>query len=283
MKKVLLIGVIMAVVFSFSACEFGESNESKSGDNKTTSTSASVTKVVTKAPEKKEPKTVTITGRDTNRYKDVTENPIVTMTMEDGNVVKMELYPKYAPSTVENFIYLINKKFYDGVIFHRVMPGFMAQGGDPDGIGTGGPGYYIEGEFLENDFAQNTLRHDIGTLSMARATPPNSAGSQFFIVTDESAYASLDNKYAAFGKVIEGMDEVYNIVNSPVNFSSNDMQNVWSKLIGGEELDETETALVQAYHAGELFDYPINPPKIKTMTVETFGVEYEEPFMIKEN
>lgn len=204
-----------------------------------------------------------------------TQNPVVTMTMNDGKVVKIELYPNIAPNTVNNFISLINKNFYDGVIFHRVIPGFMAQGGDPDGNGTGGPDYYIKGEFSSNNF-KNDLKHDIGVISMARATPPDSAGSQFFICTGERA-AALDGDYAAFGKVIEGMDNVMDIVNSPVGFSTNDLETAMTKAYAGKELTSNEIAIIQAYQAGVAFDRPVNPPKIKTMTVETFGVTYPEP------
>ena len=130
-------------------------------------------------------------------------NPIVTIEMEDGGVMKAELYPDIAPNTVNNFISLVQSGFYDGLIFHRVIPGFMIQGGDPDGAGTGGPGYSIKGEFSQNGF-QNDLMHTRGVLSMARAMDPNSAGSQFFVMVDDAPH--LDGGYAAFGKVIEGME-----------------------------------------------------------------------------
>ena len=140
-------------------------------------------------------------------------NPIVTIEMENGGVIKIELYPDKAPETVNNFISLVNKKFYDGLIFHRTIPGFMAQGGDPEGNGMGGPGYKIKGEFRENSF-NNTISHVRGVISMARGMIRNSAGSQFFIVTDDSTF--LDGKYASFGTVIEGMGVVDEIVNSEV-------------------------------------------------------------------
>ena len=133
------------------------------------------------------------------------QNPIVTIEMEDGGTIKAELYPEIAPNTVNNFISLINKGYYDGVIFHRVIPGFMIQGGDPKGTGTGGPGYSIKGEFTRNGF-KNDLKHDRGVLSMARTMMPNSAGSQFFIMHKNSPH--LDGQYAAFGKVVAGMDVV---------------------------------------------------------------------------
>lgn len=142
-----------------------------------------------------------------------TENPIVTMEISDYGTIKIELYPKYAPNTVANFVNLVESGFYNDNTFHRLVPGFVLQGGDPDGDGTGGPGYTIKGEFSENGYGKNTLKHDKGVVSMARTNMPNSAGSQFFIVLDDtkSIHASLDNKYAAFGKVIEGMDIIENI------------------------------------------------------------------------
>lgn len=141
------------------------------------------------------------------------DNPIVTMKIKDYGTIKIELYPKYAPNTVANFVSLIESKFYDNNTFHRLVPGFVLQGGDPDGNGTGGPGYTIKGEFRENGYTKNTLKHTTGIISMARATDPDSAGSQFFIVLADSQMVSqsLDNKYAAFGKVIEGMDTIKNI------------------------------------------------------------------------
>lgn len=141
------------------------------------------------------------------------ENPIVTMEISDYGTIKIELYPKYAPNTVANFVNLVESGFYNDNTFHRLVPGFVLQGGDPDGDGTGGPGYTIKGEFSENGYAKNTLKHDKGVVSMARTNMPNSAGSQFFIVLDDTKtiHASLDNKYAAFGKVIEGMDIIENI------------------------------------------------------------------------
>lgn len=173
--------------------------------------------------------------------------PIVTIEMEDGGIIKIELYPKKAPETVNNFISLIKSGFYDGLVFHRTIPGFMAQGGDPNGTGRGGPGYGIKGEFSENGFA-NDISHVRGIVSMARSMLPNSAGSQFFIVTEDSIF--LDGKYAAFGSVIQGMDVVDKIVNTPVITRSN---------------------------VKEGKDRPINPPVMKKVTVETFGNEYNEP------
>lgn len=168
------------------------------------------------------------------------ENPIVTIEMENGDIIKAELYPEIAPNTVNNFISLAQKGFYDGLIFHRVINGFMIQGGDPNGVGTGGPGYSIPGEFAQNGF-NNELAHTEGVLSMARSMHPDSAGSQFFIMHKDSPH--LDGAYAAFGKVIEGMDKVNKIA-------------------------ETKTGAQ---------DRPIEDQKIKKMTVDTKGVDYEEP------
>ena len=167
-------------------------------------------------------------------------NPIVTIEMENGDVIKAELYPEVAPNTVNNFISLINKGFYDGVIFHRVIPGFMIQGGDPQGTGTGGPGYSIRGEFTSNRFL-NELKHTRGVLSMARTMDPNSAGSQFFIMHEDAPH--LDGQYAAFGKVIEGMEAVDRIASTRTNDN----------------------------------DKPRINQTMKKVTVETFGVDYPEP------
>ena len=167
-------------------------------------------------------------------------NPIVTIEMEDGGIMKAELYPEIAPNTVNNFISLVKKGFYDGVIFHRVIPGFMIQGGDPKGVGTGGPGYTIHGEFSGNGF-KNDLKHDRGVLSMARTMAPNSAGSQFFIMHEDSPH--LDGQYAAFGKLIEGIEVVDRIANVRTDYN----------------------------------DKPRIPQVMKKVTVETFGTEYPEP------
>lgn len=168
------------------------------------------------------------------------QNPIVTITMENGDVIKAELYPEIAPNSVNNFISLIKKGFYDGLIFHRVIRGFMIQGGCPNGTGMGGPGYTIPGEFAQNGF-KNDLKHDAGVLSMARAMHPDSAGSQFFIM--HKAAPHLDGAYAAFGKVIEGMDVVNKIAETRTDYS----------------------------------DRPMETQKIASMTVDTFGVDYAEP------
>ena len=142
-------------------------------------------------------------------------NPIVTIEMENGGVIKVELYPEIAPNTVNNFLSLVNKGFYDGLIFHRVIPGFMIQGGDPQGTGMGGPGYSIKGEFASNGF-KNPLKHKRGVISMARSMRPDSAGSQFFIMHQDAPH--LDGQYAAFGRVVEGMDIVDEIASVPTDF-----------------------------------------------------------------
>ena len=168
------------------------------------------------------------------------KNPVVTIEMMNGDTIKAELYPEIAQNTVNNFISLVKKGFYDGLIFHRVISGFMIQGGCPDGNGMGGPGYCIKGEFLQNGFP-NSLNHTEGVLSMARAMSPNSAGSQFFIMHKDAPH--LDGAYAAFGKVIEGMENVNKIADVRTDYS----------------------------------DRPMKEQKIKAMTVETFGEEYPEP------
>lgn len=167
-------------------------------------------------------------------------NPVVTIIMENGDVMKAELYPEVAPNTVNNFISLVKKGYYDGLIFHRVIRGFMIQGGCPQGTGMGGPGYSIKGEFSQNGF-KNDLKHTEGVLSMARSMMPNSAGSQFFIMHKDAPH--LDGAYAAFGKVTEGMDVVNKIAEECTDYS----------------------------------DRPLKTQKIKSMTVDTFGVEYPEP------
>lgn len=168
------------------------------------------------------------------------QNPIVTITMNDGGTIRLELYPDVAPNTVNNFISLVNKKYYDGLIFHRVIKGFMIQGGCPNGTGMGGPGYGIKGEFSQNG-VENTLMHTEGVLSMARAMDPNSAGSQFFIMHKNAPH--LDGGYAAFGKVIEGMDVVNKIAETNTDYN----------------------------------DRPLEKQVMARVTVDTFGVDYPEP------
>lgn len=168
------------------------------------------------------------------------KNPVITITMENGDIIKAELYPEIAPNTVNNFLSLVKKGYYDGLIFHRVINGFMIQGGCPQGTGTGGPGYSIKGEFSQNGVA-NTFKHSEGVLSMARAMHPDSAGSQFFIMHKPAPH--LDGAYAGFGKVIEGMDIVNKIADVKTDYN----------------------------------DRPMSEQKIKSMTAETFGEEYPEP------
>lgn len=169
------------------------------------------------------------------------ELPIATIKVKDFGTIKAELYPDKAPNTVNNFISLANSGFYDGLIFHRVIKGFMNQGGDPDGVGTGGPGYSIKGEFSSNGYTNNDLKHTAGVLSMARSSNPDSAGSQFFIMAEEASY--LDGDYAAFGKVTEGMDVV-------------------------EAINSVET---------DKNDKPLKDVVIESITVDTKGIDYKEP------
>ncbi len=174
------------------------------------------------------------------------DNPIVTMNIKDYGTIKIELYPKYAPNTVANFVNLVEEGFYNGNTFHRLVPGFVLQGGDPEGNGTGGPGYSIKGEFRENGYTKNTLKHKAGIISMARSASPDSAGSQFFIVLADSQMisASLDNKYAAFGKVIEGLEIIKKIEDS-------------------EKVENEQTGKLKENIT------------IESATVETFGKEYK--------
>lgn len=219
-KSLAFVLTVLLVLFSLAGCgtqaEKGISNDSNDG------------KSGNKSSEKSE------------YPSDVTENPVVTITMENNEVIKLELYPDIAPNTVANFVTLINKGFYDGLIFHRVIPDFMIQGGDPAGNGTGGPDYSIFGEFAANGF-ENNLKHERGVLSMARTNDPNSAGSQFFIMVNEST--QLDGQYAAFGKVIEGMEEVDSIVSVERNGA----------------------------------DLPLKEQKMKTVKVDSKGYNYPEP------
>ncbi len=169
------------------------------------------------------------------------QNPVVTIEMADGKIIKAELYPDKAPNTVNNFISLVSSGFYDGLIFHRVISGFMIQGGDPAGVGTGGPGYNIKGEFALNGYTNNNIKHERGVLSMARAMSPNSAGSQFFIMHKNASH--LDGQYAAFGKVTEGIETVDEIASTATDWN----------------------------------DKPKSPQIMRKVTVQTFGVEYPQP------
>lgn len=221
------------VLFTLIFVAFAGGCSSKQGDKVD-----STPKVTEKVEPSKEIKTEIKTEKTA---KD--KNPIVTIEMEDGGIINIELYPEIAPNTVRNFVSLVQKGFYNGVIFHRVIPGFMIQGGDPEGTGGGGPGYSIPGEFSENGF-NNSLKHGKGVISMARTGEPNSAGSQFFIVVADSANnsASLDDKYASFGKVTTGMETADKIV--------------------AVEKDQN--------------DKPLKDQKMKKVTVDTFGVKYGE-------
>lgn len=181
---------------------------------------------------------------DSKPKQTIKDNPVATIKMENNDVIKIELYPNIAPNTVSNFITLAESGFYNGVIFHRVIPGFMIQGGDPNGDGTGGPDYHIKGEFTSNGF-ENQLKHERGIISMARTQAPDTAGSQFFIMVADAD--SLDGEYAAFGKVTDGMDVVDNIVNA-----QRDQQ-----------------------------DKPLKEQKMKQITIDTFGIDYPQPEKIE--
>lgn len=187
-----------------------------------------------------------------NGGKQVKKDPVATITMDDGSTITIELYPNKAPNTVDNFIYLVNQGFYDGLTFHRIIDGFMIQGGDPAGDGTGGPGYMIKGEFAKNGFTQNDVKHVPGVISMARAGDPyyDSAGSQFFIMVGTAP--SLDGSYAAFGKCVDdaSLQVCMNLAKTPVG--------------------------------GPNGDAPVNPPKIKKIVVDTFGVQYPDPQKISQ-
>ncbi|VTR26614.1 peptidyl-prolyl cis-trans isomerase B [Actinobacillus pleuropneumoniae] len=223
--------VILGLLFVMTACGQND-KETESGAGGGTGSTNGAT-----APEAEPPKETEVKQNvpDPNA-----SHPIVTIEMENGKTIKLELYPEVAPNTVNNFISLVEQGFYDGTGFHRVIPGFMIQGGDPDGNGTGGPGYAIAGEFTSNGF-QNDLKHTTGVLSMARAQDPNSAGSQFFIMVADAP--SLDSQYASFGKVIEGMETAEEIV--------------------GLERDQ--------------MDKPLEVPVMKKVTVDTLGKDYPDP------
>ena len=178
-----------------------------------------------------------------NNEEDIEKNPLVTMEIEDYGTIKIELYPEYAPNTVANFVNLIESGFYDGLTFHRLVPGFVLQGGDPDGDGTGGPGYTIDGEFKANGYTKNTLSHDKGVISMARSMDYDSTGSQFFIVLDDSAKSSLDGMYAGFGRVTEGVE-------------------ILEEIEANEEIADDATGALEENIT------------ITKVTVDTFGYEY---------
>lgn len=230
----LLLMLVLLIVAS--GCGAGKSN---SGGNSLGSGGSAATNAPTKAPEEEGP---ALLSPD--------KHPVVTIELSNGKTVKLELYPEVAPNTVNNFISLVQKGFYDGLTFHRVIPGFMVQGGDPEGTGAGGPGYSIAGEFTENGF-ENKLKHTRGVLSMARASDPDSAGSQFFIMVED--YPSLDNKYASFGKVMEGMEAVDEIVN--------------------QTRDANDKPLPTTDENGN----SIAPITMKKLTVDTRSMTFEEP------
>ncbi|MGM0881825.1 MAG: peptidylprolyl isomerase [Bacillota bacterium] len=224
----LLMAALLIVASGCGANKSAAGNDSLGGGNTNANTNTA-SPAPTEEPVSDEPE---LLGSD--------KHPVVTIELSNDKIIKLELYPEVAPNTVNNFISLINKGFYDGLIFHRVIPGFMIQGGDPDGVGTGGPGYSIPGEFSENRF-ENKLKHTRGVLSMARSNMPDSAGSQFFIMVAD--YPPLDNQYASFGKVTEGMEAVDEIVNQPRDAS----------------------------------DKPNDPISMKKVTVDTLGMTFEEP------
>lgn len=228
-KLMLLLVSMMTLLLILSGC--GQDENRNASDNNSNASGTSTTET----PSTEEPAAKKVVPDPEASH------PIVTIEMDSGKTIKLELYPEVAPNTVNNFISLVKKGFYDGVIFHRVIPGFMIQGGDPDGTGAGGPGYSIAGEFTSNGF-QNDLGHTRGVLSMARTGEPDSAGSQFFIM--HADYPSLDTQYAAFGKVIEGIEVVDEIATLPTG--ANDRPNE-----------------------------PI--PTMKKVTVDTLGKEYPEP------
>lgn len=228
-KLMLALVSMMTLLLILSGC--GQDENRNASDNNSNASGTSTTET----PSTEEPVAKKVVPDPEASH------PIVTIEMDSGKTIKLELYPEVAPNTVNNFISLVKKGFYDGVIFHRVIPGFMIQGGDPDGTGAGGPGYSIAGEFTSNGF-QNDLEHTRGVLSMARTGEPDSAGSQFFIM--HADYPSLDTQYAAFGKVIEGIEVVDEIATLPTGAN----------------------------------DRPNEPlPTMKKVTVDTLGKEYPEP------
>jgi peptidyl-prolyl cis-trans isomerase B (cyclophilin B) len=264
LKRIVSLALMLVTAFTLSACQARPSaspapsaantedtinaqpsaEPSQTGENSSTASPTQNGSTNTAAPS---------TGAEEQQGGNKVQNPQVTIEMENGSKIVLELYPDKASNTVNNFIALAKDGFYDGVIFHRVIPGFMIQGGDPEGTGMGGPGYTIEGEFANNGHTENDISHERGVISMARKGNPynpksayNTAGSQFFIMVDTADY--LDKDYAAFGKVIKGMEVVDQIV--AVKTDKNDK--------------------------------PIEPQKIKKVTVDTFGVDYPEPVTIAE-
>ena len=245
-KNLLVVMAIIIMAFMLVGCDINNSNVNNQNDNMGN-----------------------VTSGDTANLEENDKK------VTDG-VIKLELYPNVAPESVENFIELANSGFYNGLTFHRTIPGFMAQGGDPEGNGTGGPDYSIYGEFSFNGF-ENDLSHKRGVLSMARSQENNSAGSQFFIMVEDADY--LDGNYAAFGKVLEGMDVVDEVVSVDVIRREMDSA-LLQKIMSGANIDN---ATIEEYYKQQMeLDRPINPPVIKSITVETFGVTYGSPFKITE-
>jgi len=238
-----LIFAMLGLIFLFSgvACSSSQTNTSQSDTSQYNDSQAQQSTPVAPQTPAPTPPTEPDKGK---------KNPVVAIEMTDGQKIKFELYPKVAPNTVNNFISLVKKGAYDNTIFHRVIPDFMIQGGDPEGTGGGGPGYSIKGEFTANGF-ENNLLHQRGIVSMAREDLPDTAGSQFFIVVAD--YPSLNGNYAAFGKVLEGMDEADKIVNVP-----------------------------RDANPGLTENRPLQEQKMKKVTVETFGIEYPEPEKISQ-
>ncbi|WP_313996772.1 peptidylprolyl isomerase [uncultured Paenibacillus sp.] len=236
-KPALLLGMLAAFAILLAACGGGSSQSQGNGTGSGTSGNGAAANQAPAGGGEEAP------AGETDKYASKT-NPVVTIETDGGKLITIELYPELAPNTVNNFISLVNKGFYDGTVFHRVIPGFMIQGGDPDGTGMGGPGYGIAGEFSGNGFP-NDLKHERGVISMARAQDPNSAGSQFFIMVADAPY--LDGSYAAFGKVTSGMEAVDEIVSLPTGAN----------------------------------DRPETLPAMKKVTVDTKGIEYAEPETVK--
>lgn len=257
MKKEILLALLIVFALTIVGCslkpnEVDDENLNNSGDSQSE-----------QIPSGDEIDSTTY--ETSNKYSDVETNPVVTLNIKDMGIIKIELYPQIAPTSVENFIELVQNGFYDGLTFHRTIPGFMIQGGDPEGNGTGGPDYSIKGEFSSNG-VDNKLSHTRGIVSMARSEANDSAGSQFFIVTTDSTY--LDGNYAAFGRVIEGMDVADKIVNLDV--IRRDIDESVDYVTNPEEY------IKQALEC----DKPVNPPVISSATVDTFGVTYDAPAKI---
>ena len=272
--KAWLIVMVMLFALILVGCDEHENIENPTGSQ---TEETSKTSEEANSEKAQEPVAEEIEEEDSNE-----QHPRVVITMENGGEIILRLYPEIAPETVKNFIELANKGFYNGVIFHRTIPGFMAQGGSPDGYGAGGPGYSIKGEFSSNGI-ENSLSHKRGIISMARTEVKDSAGSQFFIVVDDSASFSLDGNYAAFGKVVKGMKVVDEIVNSEVIRRDNEYSEDLIRRYNAFPNNEPDEEWIQDYIKEQReFNRPINPPVIKSITVDTFGIEYESPAKLEE-